>query len=380
MLTSHDRRLPIEKLALLTESAPELGAKLDEWHDFYKPATPGERELMDTAVMASVQKRRVLACLTEMANQQVRTAVFQYDCDQEDEVERYRQLLETQPGVAVVGLKRSALGVRLLIERWERLLRLLHEEGTWYGNDRKEAIQYQGARATEPENLFESEGAYLTWLYCLMCQPDPKEEDFLALGNERWMPTALNDRKAEHWLGHKALCRKLLEELAEGELAHLRKREALLRIHYETPARQGAEVRKQVLQSPEGARLQREAESHDRQYHRAYQAFLKGRAQSIKTGTLPGAPQEDLHGGSVETTTTAVAPEPAGLSAEAMQEQRMEGADALAPGGANGIGPPHVRGDAYRAAVMAAGPLSPAELRERMRARAAAAEAGIPGG
>jgi hypothetical protein len=69
----------------------------------------------------------------------------------------------------------------------------------------------------------------LTWLYCLMCQPEPKDEQFRAMGNERWMPTALNDRKAEHWLGEASLCRKLLEELAERELAHLRPREELLR-------------------------------------------------------------------------------------------------------------------------------------------------------
>ena len=46
----------------------------------------------------------------------IRTAIFDYDCDQEDEVDRYRAMLETQPGAAVVGLKRSALGVRFLIE------------------------------------------------------------------------------------------------------------------------------------------------------------------------------------------------------------------------------------------------------------------------
>ena len=85
-------------------------------------------------------------------------------------------MLETQPGAAVVGLKRSALGVRFLIGRWERLLGLIQEEGTLYGNDRNEAINYQGAKASNPEDLFQSEGAYLTYLYCLMCQPEPKDE------------------------------------------------------------------------------------------------------------------------------------------------------------------------------------------------------------
>ena len=169
MITLNQQRLPIEQYAILTENAPELGGKLDWWYDYYRPATPGECALLDMAVMASVQHQRVLGCLTETVNQQVRTAVFHFDCDQEDEVQRYRDMLETRPGVAVVGLKRSALGTRFLIGRWERLLGLLQTEGTLYGNDRNEAIHYQGARATKPENLFESEGAYMTWLYCLMC-------------------------------------------------------------------------------------------------------------------------------------------------------------------------------------------------------------------
>jgi hypothetical protein len=168
-------RFSIERYAVLTENAPELRRELDEWYGFYRPATPGECVLLDTAVMACVQQRRVLGCLAETVNQQVRTAEFQFDCDAEDEVQHYRDMLETRPGVAVVGLKRSALGVRFLIGRHERLLRLLQEEGTLYGNDRNELIHYQGARASKPEDLYESEGAYMTWLYCIMCQPRPRD-------------------------------------------------------------------------------------------------------------------------------------------------------------------------------------------------------------
>src|SRR5262249_38273347 len=160
--------------ALLTESAPELEARLDRWHQFYRPATPAEAELLDLMVLASTQFRRTAAALTETLNHRVRSAVFRFDCDQEDDVRRYRDMLESAPGAAIVGLKRSALGCRFLAGRWERLLGLLDEEGTWYGNDRDEAITYQGARAGAG-HLHESEGAYLTWLYCLMAQPDPKD-------------------------------------------------------------------------------------------------------------------------------------------------------------------------------------------------------------
>jgi len=346
---------------LLTEHAPELGAKLDEWYSFYQPATPGECESLDMAVMASVQARRVHACLTATVNHQINTAFVDFDREQEDEVDRYRAMLATQPGAAVVGLKRSALGMRFLIGRWERLLRLIQEEGTLYGNDRIEAINYQGARASKPEDLFESEGAYLTWLYCLMCQPAAKDEQFVAMGNEKWMPASLMDRPPAEWLGKASLCKKLLVELAERELAYLRPREQRLRVNHETPARDGAEIRRQVLQGREGARLLREAEVHNRHYHRAYNTFLKGRAYSAKSGRLPGQPEAGVHG-EANATPAKVAPvavaEP--VSAEQGVARRKQEAEALAPGGENGIGRPTAHGDRERAAVMATLPRSAA--------------------
>jgi hypothetical protein len=350
------QRLPIETYAVLTESAPETGAMLDNWYDYYQPSTPGECALLDLAVMASVTLRRTLGCLTEIVNEQVRTAIFRYDCGHEDDVQRYRDLLPTQPGVALVGLKRSALGVRFLIGRWERLLRLLHEEGTLYGNDRDEAIHYQGARATNKENLFQSEGAYLTHLYCLMCQPEPKDEHLVEIGNERFMPTALMDRDIAHWSGPIEVSRKLLIELAERELAHLRPREELLRATFEIPGRDGAEAREQVIAGPLGAQLVRQAELHERQLLRSYNAFVKGRNQSAKSNRLPGEPDPDMHGEGEPEATAAAAAEPearrTAVSAEEAREQRKQAAAVLAPGGANSIAAPMARADDWRTKVV----------------------------
>ncbi len=109
-----------EAYALATESGPELGGKLQEWYGFYQPASPGEREFMDMSVMSSILRRRVLAVQTEIANRQIRTAVYDVDCAMEDQVERYREMLPTQPRAAMIGLKRSAMGLRFLIQRWEQ--------------------------------------------------------------------------------------------------------------------------------------------------------------------------------------------------------------------------------------------------------------------
>ena len=253
----------------------------------------------------------------------------------------------------MVGLKRSALGVRFLLTRWQRLLRLILDEGTLYGADRNEYINYQGSKVTTPEDLFHSEGAYLTYLFCLMCQPAPKDEKFVAMGNEKWMPAGLMDREPKEWLGEDSLCKQLMVGLAEREITSLTQREAILTQHHETPARNSAEIRKQVLASPLGVQLVRLGETHQRRFDRAFQAFLKGRAQSAKSGVLPGAPHPDLHGEAVDTSGSEPEPVLDAEPAETLHQQRKQAADAVAPGPENGIGPPIAGSDRQRAAVRA---------------------------
>ena len=293
LMTERQERLQIENYALLTESATDLRGRLQEWYEYYHPTAPGECEQMEFAVMGSVQRRRVLGHITEAVNHQIRTAIFDFDCAQENEVQRYREMLPTSPGAAILGLKRSALGLRHLIIRWERLERLLQRDGTWYGGDRNEAINCQGARATPPESLTESEAGYLTWLYCLMAQPAPQDKDFVAIGQQSWTPPSLYDREPREWLGEPPVCRKILADMVQRELASLRQRERVLRTNYEEPARDGAEIRRQVLATPEGSLLLRHERAHGLTFDRAYAAFLKGRFQSLKTGRPPGAPYAD---------------------------------------------------------------------------------------
>jgi hypothetical protein len=171
-----------------------------------------------------------------------------------------------------------------------------------------------------------------------MGQPAPKDKDFIAAGNERWTPTALYARDPLDWLGEKPLCRQILEDLVERELASLRKREERLRINYEVPARDGAEARRQVLVSPEGVMLLRHERAHTLTYHRAYDAFLKGRVLSLKTGRLPGAP--DPVADDTEQARAAVDPAaaPGATAVTEGRDQRKRAAEELAPGPDNGIG------------------------------------------
>src|SRR6516165_1192131 len=158
----YQHKFPIESFALLTEDPAGLRTVVADLYRFFHPSTPPEFDLVDTMAMAKIRRGRVEAQLTEIVNDMVRQAVFRHDCAHEDEVERYKRMLATDPGTAMLMLRRSALGCRLLIGWWTRLLRLLAEEGTLYGADRDLAMRLQGACAT-PEGLATSEVGYLTY-------------------------------------------------------------------------------------------------------------------------------------------------------------------------------------------------------------------------
>jgi len=115
--------------------------------------------------------------------------------------------------------------------------------------------------------------------------------------------------------------------------------------------------------------LVRLGDTHQRQYLRAYQAFTKGRAQSLRSGVLPGAPDPDLHGAAVDSSGPG--PVFRAEPAETLRQQRKQAADAVAPGSENGIGPPIADSDVPRAAVWATSPAL-AEEREARKAADAA--------
>jgi hypothetical protein len=345
---------PIETFTLLTEAEGDLQELYEEWFVHYLPASPGERELLEVAVQSSIDRRRVLAALNEITNDQIRTAIFRFDIAEEDRVQVCRDSLTTRPDLATLHLGRSALGCRFVIERLERILKLLSEEGTLYGNDRNEGINLCGARAgADRECLFESCGAYLAWLYTLAAQPAPKDEHFIDLGNHRYMPEELQDREPEGWLGPAEVCRELLVQVFSRMLADLREREQVLRTQYEEPARDGVEVREQVLRGPDGMQLNRLAKTHLQNYLQAYQAFLRGRKETRKTGAVPGAPTAEVHGPGarkiVPVPATAEAKAAGRQAANQQRGRRKTAAAATAPGRKKGIGAAIFNGDEFRA-------------------------------
>jgi hypothetical protein len=216
-------------------------------------------------------------------------------------------------------------------------------------------LNLQGAPATA-EGLATSEVGYLTYVYCLMSQPDPKDEHYRPVDVNHSIPPGMKDRDTEDWLGEVPICRAILRGVFEGQIASLRQREALLRKSHEDPSRAGAETRSEGLEGPLGRHLDRQAQMHDQSYLRAYNALIRGRKETARTGRAPGVLKPDLRatlGGRVnwQTAPAAEPPTPRGSPA-----QRTAEADALAPRETNGvgIGSPTGQGDDFMAATIAA--------------------------
>src|SRR3954469_15835394 len=134
--------LRAETLALPNEDAGELSQLTDEWLEYYQPASPGMRAMLDRAVYSTVQLRRCQRFHAAAVAEQVRNAEEEWDGAQEQQVEEFKAMLKDDPAEAIRGLKRSAPGCRWLLQEWTNLKELLEEEGCWFANsDRDQAIR-----------------------------------------------------------------------------------------------------------------------------------------------------------------------------------------------------------------------------------------------
>jgi hypothetical protein len=187
-----------------------------------------------------------------------------------------------------------------------------------------------------------------------MTAPNTKDAQFAAIGQQSWTPSALYDREPRDWLGETPVCRKILFDMVQSELKALREREHVLRTNYETPARDSAELRRQVLTTPEGTLLLRHARTHEQTFQRAYAAMIKGWSQSLKTGLPPGAPIAGGDRPAHQQADAAAARESDREAVAEAQARRKRAAEAVAPGAGNGIGAPAANADGMVTVIMAA--------------------------
>jgi hypothetical protein len=296
-MNSPDPGFPVETLALPHEDAAGVRRVFDEWGAAYRPGSPIERGLMLQAAAASIEFRRSLHIRVTLLAENVRRAELEFEHDQEDTIRKYVKMFDVDPGDAMVGLKRSAAGCRYAIARWERLEALLADDGTWYGSDRIEAIHLQGHSAVV-QDLYFSETAYRTWLYCLAAQPDPKQPDIDLICHETVVPKALQDKYGTLWRPDPNESRAQLQKTVARELAFLRDREEWLRVQFVEPARAAAREKAMARVSSENPQLLRDLSTHQRSFQQAVRTFQNLRIQIARSPSrvdaIPDIPPREL--------------------------------------------------------------------------------------
>ena len=262
----------IDGFALGDESPEELRRNFEAAYADYTPRTATEAALVDQAVVAQIEIERCHTIRGTIRTAKVRTALRDFDRAQDDEVDRLRHRLDGDPYWSVVGLKRFAAGVRFLIDRWERLGRHLEQDGTLLGVDRIEAIQLQGLSAMV-EDLYISEQAWWTWVWCLAAQLDPKQRDIDLILDRRVMPKRVQDMDKPVWRPDPEECRAKLRALIAETLLALRPLADRLRTEYELPERAEAVQRALARADKDEQQLVRDLRGHERSLAQAHKAL-----------------------------------------------------------------------------------------------------------
>jgi len=333
-----------EKLALPGEDAPLLEAEFRRWFDAYQPMTPVEGELIERMVIASFQRKRIDIARTAIVAEQMRCAEFLIVKAFDDRLPVLKAVIDEQAATVVQELRGSAAGCRWMISRWERLLEVLHQDGTWLGDDRNEAIQLQGFPAFT-DLLCHSEQAYLTFMYSYISQKNHHKKYLKLLLSKFRIPDTLRARGRASWMPKAEDCKAWLEALAHAQLDELRKREEYLRTTMEEPSRAEAMLRAMVPAGKPGQDLARYDRMQESSFHKAYEALRKGRLELARTGILPAMADELYReGGDEEPAPSAepASPAPAAYQklpasyGDACPDARLSGALENAPNEASG--------------------------------------------
>jgi hypothetical protein len=272
-----DFGLRIEELTLPDEDPAPLRVELNRWYAFYRARSPIAIACIGWAFLAWVRLRRLSRCEEAIQTGAIRKGEEHWDDAQDEVVEKYKRMLATAPAEAIRGLEGFAAGCRWLINRWQRLEGLLEKDGYWGAHDRDEAICLLGA---EPvlERLHDSRGAYLTWLYCALSQPNPEEDDIMALAAPERIPPTLRESMDFTRLPGPAGCREWFHKLIDQVLSRLRQREESLWVKVEEPGRSQAIARELA----EVERSLKSAATQKRHWQQSLQRNLKMVAQESK--------------------------------------------------------------------------------------------------
>jgi hypothetical protein len=287
--TKHGLRA--EALALPHEDVEELNQITDDWLDYHQPRSPGQRAALDRCLYSHLQLKRCARFQAAAVAEQVRKAGLEWQWAQDDELERLKKLLKTEPDEAVRLLKRSALGCRWMLSEWHELSEALNEEGEWVDSRRDRAIRLLGQRPGIT-SAHEDESAYLVRYYTLFSRQSPCATMAAALTDPRHMPDTLHREIDGIRRPVVEACRESLRLMMAEEVKALTALEKELRREIEEPSRAEAEERAEMLNGPDGVLLARYVRMHDAMYNRAYKALTQGEKKASHDDAPCGSASE----------------------------------------------------------------------------------------
>jgi len=126
----------------------------------------------------------------------------------------------------------------------------------------------------------------MTWLDCVVAQPNPKQKDIDLILDHRQVPKSIQDRELKLWPGDRAASKARLQAIVDRELPRLKALEETLRVAYEEPARAAAKELALAQITPEEMALLRAERMHEQSYAQAARAL-----QNVRKRTRPAVPE-----------------------------------------------------------------------------------------
>jgi hypothetical protein len=268
----------IETLTLPHEDLDRNRQLYEEWLAAYPCRGPIEQAYIDQAVNALIETRRIERSLGVLRTEKVRTADLLFDRAQQDYVVKCKEIFTQNCESAMREMTRSAAGCRWCIHWWKELDKKLKADGTWYSIDKYGAIMFQGL-AARLDLLCLSEVAYTTWVDCLVCMPNPKQEDIDKILDPANIPKGLRDRDVTLWPGDPVASRARLDAIVTRELERLEALEATLRVQFEEPARAEAKEMAVASLTKQEMPLLRARQMHEQSYQKAVTGLMNARKQ-----------------------------------------------------------------------------------------------------
>ena len=209
-----------EVLALPHEDPAIIAERATSWIDYYQPQSPAAQHLVNECVQATILSDRVNRYHHFALSGQIRDARKAWLNQSEDEVKKRYDLMGYDPAEAVRLLKRSGLGVRSLISRWEGFRKRFHADGCLNGEDCDQAISLLGCRSTL-EDMKENPGAYMLCLFNALANVAPSEAGLQTLCDPKNVPPSLRHKIKDVPCRPPEECRTWIKNLITKELGTL---------------------------------------------------------------------------------------------------------------------------------------------------------------